>query len=262
LRSTLGELVMGRCHATNLCDYCARLAAIENTELLALDATEGIAPRVWAVLTTPSTDPRPAAFYGARKQLVKALRRRFPHLQWAALVEFTTGYGTRSDGKRRPHWNLLLKGLGPEDLPLLRAVIEAVWCPQVGGAIEAQYTGTIEEAGGLMRYIALHFMKESQSPPEGWRGHRFLKSRGYLWLPTPEARERARASLLLKRELWKAERAGLTGADALAAAELAAYEKGELAWELVRLAKVPTEFGADGMPTGWAEIECEVGAPC
>jgi len=255
LRSTLGELVMGRCRATNLCDYCARLAAIENTELLALDAMEGVAPRVWLVLTTPSTDPSPATFYRSREVLVRALRRRWPWLEWAALVEFTTGYGTHSGGDRRPHWNLLLKGVGPEHLRLVADVVGDVWCPRVGGRIEAQHVGTIEEHGGLMRYLALHFQKESQRPPEGWRGHRFLKSRGYLWQPTPAAREAARASLRLKRELWKAERSGLTGAAALAAAELAAYERSELAWELVRLLQVPVEFGPDGSPVRFETAE-------
>jgi hypothetical protein len=258
LRSTLGELVWGRCKATNLCDYCARLAALENSELLALDATEGIAPRVWLVLTTPSADPSPRSFYESRRKLIDALRLRFPDLEYAALVEFTTGYGTHSGGRRRPHWNVLLKGVGPEDLDVVRAIVEKVWCPRVGGSIEAQHVGTIEEHGGLMRYIALHFQKESQRPPRGWRGHRFIKSRGFLWLPTPEARQRARESLRLKRELWKAQRDGLTGAAALAAAELAVYEAGELAWELVRLQRVPTEFGQDGMPIAWELLEHEV----
>lgn len=248
----------GRCKATNLCDYCGRLAAIENTEMLALDATEGIAPRVWCVLTTPSTNPDPAAFYRSRDQLVKALRRRFPALEWAALVEFTTGYGTRSEGKRRPHWNLLLKGIGPEDIDQVRHVIASVWCPRVGGNPDAQHVGSIEEAGGLMRYIALHFQKESQRPPEGWRGHRLLKSRGYLWRPTPEAREAAKQSLRLKRELRKAELDGLEGADALAAAELALYEANELSWDLVRLQEVPTAFDAAGLPIAHELVLCEV----
>src|SRR5579875_3151890 len=52
LRSTLDDLVRGRCKATDLCDYCARMAARENTELLHLDATQGVAPMVWCVLGT------------------------------------------------------------------------------------------------------------------------------------------------------------------------------------------------------------------
>src|SRR3954465_13913530 len=41
LLSTLGAYVRGRCHAVNLCDYCARMAARETAELLQLDAVEG-----------------------------------------------------------------------------------------------------------------------------------------------------------------------------------------------------------------------------
>src|SRR4051794_29972317 len=52
LLSSQGELVRGRCRGTNVCAYCARLGAVENAELLALDALAGSAPAVWAVLTT------------------------------------------------------------------------------------------------------------------------------------------------------------------------------------------------------------------
>src|SRR4051794_4329350 len=34
LLSSQGEVVRGRCGATNLCEYCATLAAVENSELL------------------------------------------------------------------------------------------------------------------------------------------------------------------------------------------------------------------------------------
>lgn len=258
LESTLGARVAGRCKATNLCTYCARLAAVENSEVLALDAMLGTAPAVWCVLTTPFTSIEPADFYRSREQLVKALRRRWPALEWAALVEFTTGYGTRSGGDRRPHWNLLLKGVDKGDLSLIHQVVADVWCPRVGGSPDAQHVGTIAEAGGLMRYISLHFQKESQAPPAGWRGHRFLKSRGYLWTDTPAAREEARQALRLRRELWRAERQGLAGEAALEAAELARYEANELAWVLVRETQLPTEFDDDGLPIAWESSYTEV----
>lgn len=179
--------------------------------MLALDALEGRAPAVWAVLTTPSTSIEPSDFYRAREVLLRAMRRRWPDCEVACLVEFTTGYGPRSGGRRRPHWNLLVKGLDAGDVPELRRVIERVWCPRVGGKAGAQHVGTVNEAGGLMRYLALHFQKESQAPPPGWSGHRFIKTRGYLWKPTPEARQDARESLRAKREVWRALEAGFTG---------------------------------------------------
>jgi hypothetical protein len=235
LRSSQGELVRGRCRSTNLCAYCARLGAVENAELLALDAMTGSAPAVWAVLTTrtPSLDPK--HFYRSREQVQAALRRRWPSTEYAAIVEFTTGYGARSGGLRRPHWNLLLKGIPAAELDPAAAVIRRVWCDREDAEPEGQFVGLVGEMGGLMRYLALHFQKESQAPPPGWRGHRFMKSRGYLATSTPEAREAARRSLRHKRELWRAIRRGLSPHDA----ELAAHEAMKLAdattWQLMYL---------------------------
>lgn len=235
LLSSQGEAVRGRCRATNLCAYCARLAAVENAELLALDALAGNAPQVWAVLTTPLATLDTARFYRSRSELLRTLRRDWPAVEYAALVEFTTGYGPRSGGQRRPHWNLLLKGIPAEDVDAAAAVIRREWCRREGAAPEAQHVGRIGEFGGLMRYIALHFQKESQAPPEGWRGHRFLKSRGYLATSTPEARDAARASLRHKRELWRAIRRGLSAHDAeLAAAEAIALAEATT-WRLASL---------------------------
>jgi hypothetical protein len=250
--------VLGRCKATNLCEYCARLAAIENTELLALDAMHGTAPAIWLVLGTGTDEMSPKLFYAARKHLIKALRRAFPDrvIEWAALVEFTTGYSTQSGGRRFPHWNLLLKGLYEADIEAVREIVARVWCgrSEFKATSEAQHVGTITAAGGLMRYLALHFMKESQSPPEGWKGHRFLKSRGYLWTDTPTARVIAKQSLKLKREIHKALAQGWTGEEADNLAHQAVEDANALSWELVRLVELPTGFGRDGFPSAWEDV--------
>lgn len=233
--SSDGELVRGRCRATNQCDYCARLAAVENAELLALDALAGSAPEVWAVLTTRSAEPEPRAFYRSREKVMVALRRRWPAAEYAALVEFTTGYGPRARGARRPHWNLLLKGVPVDQVDDARAVVTRIWCAREDAEAWAQHVAPIGEAGGLMRYIALHFQKQSQAPPPGWRGHRFLSSRGYLAGSTVEAREEARRSLRFKRELWRAIRAGAeTAADAELDARAAMDAADARSWQLVR----------------------------
>jgi hypothetical protein len=189
----------GRCGAVNLCTYCAKLRAIENAEMLALDALDYGAPEVWACLTTRSADPSPASFYRAREKVRKALRRRWPECQDSTLVEFTTGYGPRSGGHRRPHWNALLKGVPAADVEEAREVVARVWSGQVDAEASRQHVGPIGDAGGLMRYLALHFQKESQTPPKGWKGHRFVSSRGYFPEGTPTARERAKESLRLGR---------------------------------------------------------------
>jgi hypothetical protein len=235
LLSSHGEAVVGRCRATNRCAYCARLAAVENAELLALDALAGRAPQLWAVLTTREASTDPARFYESRRAVMRALGRRWPAADYAAIVEFTTGYGPASGGLRRPHWNLLLKGIPVDDQEAAAEVIRRVWCDREDAEPWAQHVGEISDAGGLMRYLALHFQKESQAPPEGWRGHRLTMSRGYLAGSTPDAREAARASLKHKRALWRALKRGLSAHDA----ELAAHDELEAArattWRLVQL---------------------------
>jgi hypothetical protein len=232
LRASNGDLVRGRCRATNQCDYCARLAAVETAEVLAIDALEGTAPVLWAVLTTPRASIDPSDFWRAREFVVRALRRVWGCVEYAALVEFTTGYGPRSGGRRRPHWNLLLKGVDADDQAEVLDVVDRQWCSRVGGHRDAQHVGTVDEIGGLMRYLALHFQKASQAPPKGWRGHRFMHSRGYLSERTPALRRRAREQLQLRRELWKvrrdADRAGVELVDG------EAFDLAELAWEVGR----------------------------
>lgn len=251
------EMVKGRCKSTNQCAYCARLAAVENAEMLALDALHGVAPSVWAVLTTPSTEPDQRAYYSDRRKVQMALRRRFPEVEIAWILEFTTGYGKGARGARRPHWNALVKGVTPDELGDLHDVIARVWCPRQKADPGAQFVGAVGEMGGLMRYLALHFQKESQAPPKGWTGHRFTKTRAYLWAETPEAREQARASLRYKREVWKVERdlaeAGIDlDAEAVHELAMAALERlNAKAWELVRLTKLPATWGDDGRPATW-----------
>jgi hypothetical protein len=101
-----------------------------------------------------------------------------------------------------------------------------------------------------MRYIALHFQKESQAPPADWRGQRFTKSAGYLWTDTAAAREEARAALRLKREIYALEEQGLDAIDALEVAEQRMADRHELAWELVRLQELPIGW-TDGLPSLW-----------
>jgi len=236
LRSSEGELVPGRCKASNQCEYCARLAAVENAELLALDAINGEAPRVWAVLTTRSADPDPASFYKSRELVLRDLRKAFSsQVQVASLVEFTTGYGPRSGGRRRPHWNLTFKGLDPDRLDQVHDVVADRWCSREDALPARQWVDSIESAGGLMRYIALHFQKESQRPPPGWRGHRFTASRGYLWTRTPEARKAAKESLRWKRELHKALKDGYQGEAADDVAKARCLRAKSLSWELVQV---------------------------
>ena len=200
------------------------MSAIENAELLAIDALYGPAPELWLVLTTPSTETRQAVFRSARRRVKRAIRQRWPHARCCWVMEMTSGYGPRSSGERRPHWNVLVKGPRADELEELRSLAVSAWCSTDTRSVpSAQFAGAIGDASGLMRYLALHFLKESQTPPLGWRGQRVTMDAGYLWTATPDARAEARASLRFKRELWKAERRGLAG-DELHAAVAAAVE--------------------------------------
>jgi hypothetical protein len=253
LRSTNGEMIVGRCKATNKCPACSRMAAVENSELLALDAMNGVAPSIWAVLTTRTVTEDPKPFWRAREAVQRALRRRWPAVEYAYILEFTTGYGTRSGGDRRPHWNLLLKGIPVDELEDAAEVIRRVWCGRVDAEPQAQHVGEIAAAGGLMRYLALHFQKSSQAPPVGWTGHRFRCSEGYLWDDTQEARYAARWSLRFKRELHRAKLAGIHGQEADVVARAAMAVRDATRWELVHLAQLPATWTEDGFPATFEE---------
>jgi hypothetical protein len=252
---------MGRCKATNLCDYCARLAAVENAEVLAQDALSNSAPALWTVLTTRSTVGQMSAYKVARMAVRRAVRREWDHAEAAVMVEFTTGMGTRSEGRRRPHWNDVWKGVPAADVDDLQSVVAAAWCARVDALPEGQYAGAINETGGLMRYLALHFQKESQQPPKGWRGQRFGVTRGYLAESMEFARIRARQALRYRRELWRAQQAlgeSATAEQLHDVALAALIESLEMPWSLVRLVQLPTGFTAEGDPSGWVEVPLAV----
>lgn len=215
LVSTHGERVRMRCRATNLCDYCAKLVAIENAEMLALDACRGNAPQVWCVLTTRAATLDMDPFYAARKEVMRRVRHRWEGAEYASLLEFTTGYGPNAAGERRPHWNKLIKGVAVADVDELRYMVVAAWCAHVDAEPVAQHVGPVSDLGGLMAYVALHFQKESQAPPDGFRGQRFNCSRAYFdGMTRAEARDEARDSLQQKRLRYEASQHGLSGDDA------------------------------------------------
>jgi hypothetical protein len=204
LRSDHGELVAPRGGSVNRCDYCAKLAAVENCEMLALDAMEGDAPEVLIVLGTRTATVEMAVFYLGLKKVRLALRRRWPHAEYVSLVEFTTGYGERSGGLRRPHWNLLWKGIPGTAADEAGVIAARIWCRHVDAEPHAQHASAIRDGVALMKYLAHHFQKESQQPPASFTGQRFNCSRAYFTGCTrATARARAKEALALKREIWK-----------------------------------------------------------
>ena len=193
MNHSTGELLLGRCRATNLCAYCARLFAIETSEMLMLDAMED-APGLYVVLTSRDFLTRSACREHLR-QLRKACRLRWPSIRWAVLVEFQQ--------RGRLHLNLLVKGVPLGDQAALHGVVSDVWCARVDALPKLQWVGEVNDGAGLVRYVSQHFMKPSQAPPIGWRGHRYSATRDYLVRPASVMRVEARASLALKRALHR-----------------------------------------------------------
>lgn len=217
LNHQTGELVPGRCRATNLCRYCQTLYVVETVEMLTLDAVE-YAPALWGVLTAREHLTRDQLRVHLR-HLRRVLKRTWADVEWFVQVEF----------QRRGalHANLLFKGVPVSDLDELRRVVVAEWCARVDAEPVGQWFDAIEDGQGVVRYLAkmlAHGLKAEQRPPIGWRGHRTSQTRGYLVRPAAVMREEARASLRLKRKLWRG-----TSLE-VATAELA--EEAGAAWSL------------------------------
>jgi hypothetical protein len=216
LNETTGELVRGRCKATNLCRYCQTLYVVETVEMLTLDALEN-APTLWAVLTAREHLTR-ADTYAHLRQLRRVARKRWPAIEWFVQVEF----------QRRGalDLNLLIKGVPVDDQAQLQDTISTLWCSRVDALPIGQSVQPVHDGGGLVRYLQKtlsHGLKQEQAPPIGWKGHRTSQTRGYLVRPASEMREEARAALRRKRALRRALKAGYEGetAEALADDELA-----------------------------------------
>ena len=189
-----GEMRLGRCRCTNLCPYCARLFAVETSEMLILDAMED-APQLYAVLTAREHLTR-AECTSHLRHLRRALKRRWPDVRWAVLVEFQK--------RGALHLNLLVKGVSLADVDEFQTAVFGLWCSRVDAEPSAQYVGAISDEMGVVKYVTLHFMKQAQAPVIGWRGHRYSSTRDYLVRPASVMRVEARAALRVKRTLWKA----------------------------------------------------------
>jgi hypothetical protein len=193
--------------------------------MLLLDASEH-APAIWVVLTAREHMTR-ADTYAHLRQLRKAARRRWPAIQWFVQVEF----------QRRGalHLNLLVKGVPVADREALHKLASGVWCSRVDALPVGQWSGTVSEAGGVVKYLAKHLahgLKAEQAPPIGWRGHRTSQTGGYLVRPASVMRKEAKASMQLRRELYKARQAGERGPDAEIAAQLALKAASATEWSL------------------------------
>lgn len=226
--------MVGRCRATKRCTYCGKLAAVENAEMVALDACES-APTLFVVLTTVDPFVTRETVRRDLEQTWKAVRGCWPAAEYACFVEFTTGLSVWSGGHRRVHLNLLVKGVSPEQADDLRAALVGSWCRRT--RTSQLHVGEVYAAEGLVRYVtnlALHVMKEGQKPPTSYAGHLVRWTRGYFAEGATAMRARARRSLKVKRRIY-------AGLDAQTAEfEVAAAEHDE--WELRTITLAPLDF--------------------
>lgn len=198
LNSTSGELVRGRCRATNLCRYCQALYVVETVEMLILDAVEN-PPTVWVVLTAREHLTRRDT-YRHLEQLRAAARRRWPAIEWFVQVEFQM--------RGALHLNLLVKGVPPTEAEELRQVLGQRWCARVDATMAGQWAESIDNGEAAVLYISktlAHGLKAEQAPPIGWKGHRTSQTRGYFVRPASVMRREAKAARRLRRRLWKSE---------------------------------------------------------
>ncbi len=200
-----GQVVPVASGCVNRCEYCAGQKAFEDLEMLMQDLLEGGAPTVLAVTTTRTATLDATTFRRAMRAVVDAVRVRFPAAEFVRLTEFTTGYGTHSGGRRRPHWNWLWKHVDADQVDELRVLIATAWCRHVDAEPAGVYCEAIRSPAAALKYVVAHFAKESQRPPAGFKGQRFNASRGYFpGLTVTAMRARAREARQVKRETWRA----------------------------------------------------------
>ena len=234
-----GELVRGRCKATNLCHYCRGLYLRETVRMLQLDA-EVSPPTLFAVLTAREFLRKGDGMKRLLSDsLLRPLRRRWP-VEWFCRWEH--------QARGALHLNLLVKGVAVEAWRDFERELFGLWCANVDALPKGQYVEPVSSGEAVTVYVAnkvAHAGKSNQEP-QGWRWHhRTSQTRGYLHRSAAELRRDARAALAAEAIAF---RRGLT--PEVARLEVAA---GAATWSLV--ACVPWSAGSvprEG-PRGTAE---------
>ena len=213
LLSSHGEMVCPCCGSVNKCEKALAVARQVKMQMLIEDAMAGNAPTILTVTTTRTSTLDMRGFYRARELVVRAIRRRWPDAEYDFELEFTTGYGPRAGGKRRPHGNTLWKNIPASCSDLVAEITARVWCQHVDALPEHQYCAPIATPAAAIKYLASHFTKASQRAPAGFTGHRSLSSRGYFPQGVVVARRQAKESLAARRIRHRAIDAGLQAHD-------------------------------------------------
>lgn len=148
-------------------------------------------PRVVSTFTTRDAIS-PAEFNEAMKYIAKLVRSELGPARYCSFLEFTTGQGRRSGGRRRPHLHTLWKDLDSSAAPVIAGIAVHV-LERAAGAFRHDVEEIRSPAGATM-YVARHHLKESQAPPAWWGSTRRVRpSRGYWSKPSDELRSQAKA---------------------------------------------------------------------
>lgn len=246
LNEVTGELIEGRCKATNLCAYCQARFVAETVEALLLDTLYGQGPSLYLVLTAREHLTRTDT-HAHLRQLRRAAVKVWPEVQWFVQVEFQL--------RGALHLNLLVKGVPIEDEPRFYALMVERWCARVDAEPVGQWIGQVSNEGGLAKYLGKrlgHGLKAEQAPPLGWKGHRTSQTRGYFNKPITELREEARRVFRHRALIRKAIAAGHTDYEA----ELVAGELEQVAdastWRLYASGRLLGDIqGRSGREGGW-----------
>jgi hypothetical protein len=229
------------------------LAAVENVSVVVIDSRRE-QPTVGMTLTTRRADFDLVRYRRAVEDLFRWLRREFgPAVAYLLMMEWTTGRGGHG---RLPHGHLLVKRL-PEGLDLspgceLWRQIKKRWERSTGAwMVELRELRT---PAGAIAYMVGHHHKREQAPPEGWSGKRFRPSRNYFDRPVCELREHVRfdrAVRMRSERLLESLQDQGVDPDQLDPALLFEQAQPGPPPELVRVQRIPTEFGEDDLPSVW-----------
>jgi hypothetical protein len=179
------------------CPGCGKRHALAALEMVRDTSARMGNPECAATLTSVDPDTDTSARWSRDvEQVIKALRRRWSGVQYLAFMEWTTGRGRRSGGRRRPHSHLLLRGLPRDQAPLAESTVRRVW-EQRTGAHRVEVAPLVAAENGVA-YLALHHLKPNQAAPEGWTGRRLRPSKGW-WGTDPKQLRDASERLVAER---------------------------------------------------------------
>jgi hypothetical protein len=175
------------------CAACGKIHALTALEMVRNTSERMGNPSV--ALTLTSWDPyRDVEKTWAKdvEQVIRALRRRCPTLEYLGFMEWTEGSKAR-DGLRRPHMHALMRGVPLDLVDDLEQLTRKVWTERTGAHVVE--LAPLRAAANGVAYLALHHLKPAQHAPEGWSGRRLRPSRGWWGAPAKELREWARENV-------------------------------------------------------------------